>query len=79
MQKDLFQAISDPTRREIIDLLYDRALPVNEVADQFNISRPAISRHIKILKESGLLKTRKKDADDIADPIFSGSKKWRTG
>lgn len=60
MQKDLFQAISDPTRREIIDLLADRALPVNEVADQFDISRPAISRHIKILKESGLLKTQKK-------------------
>ena len=60
MHRDLFQAIADPTRREIIDLLADRPLSVNEVAEQFDISRPAISRHIKILNESGLLNTRNK-------------------
>lgn len=58
MAQDLFQAISDPTRREIIDLLAHRALPVNEVADRFDISRPAISKHIKILSECGLVTIR---------------------
>jgi len=58
MAQDLFQAISDPTRREIIDLLAHRSLPVNEVADRFDISRPAVSKHIKILSECGLVKVR---------------------
>lgn len=60
MQRDVFQAIADPTRREIIDLLANRSLPVNEVAEQFEISRPAVSRHIKILKECGLVVIQKK-------------------
>jgi len=60
MQRDVFQAIADPTRREIIDLLADQSLPVTEVADQFEISRPAISKHIKILNECGLVVIRKK-------------------
>lgn len=60
MQRDIFQAIADPTRREIIDLLAGRSLPVNEVAEQFDISRPAISKHIKILNECGVVVIRKK-------------------
>lgn len=60
MQRDIFQAIADPTRREIIDLIAHRSLPVNEVADQFEISRPAISKHIKILNECGLVVIQKK-------------------
>lgn len=60
MQRDVFQAIADPTRREIIDLLSTQSLPVNEVAEQFDISRPAISKHIKILNECGLVVIRKK-------------------
>lgn len=59
MQKDVFQAIADPTRREIIDLLADQSLPVNEVAKNFDISRPAVSKHIKILDECGLVVIRK--------------------
>lgn len=58
--RDVFQAIADPTRREIIDLLSDKALPVNEVAGNFDISRPAVSKHLKILDESGLMIIRKK-------------------
>ncbi len=58
MQRDVFQAIADPTRREIIDLLAGRSLPVNEVAEQFDISRPAVSKHIKILNECGLVVIR---------------------
>ncbi len=60
MQRDVFHAIADPTRREIIDLLAGRSLPVNEVANNFEISRPAISRHIKILNECGLVVIQKK-------------------
>lgn len=59
MQRDIFQAIADPTRREIIDLLAEQSLPVNGVAENFDISRPAISKHIKILNECGLVVIRK--------------------
>jgi len=55
MRRDVFQAIADPTRREIIGLLSQRSLNLNSVADQFNVSRPAISKHIKILTECGLV------------------------
>jgi DNA-binding transcriptional ArsR family regulator len=55
MRRDVFQAIADPTRRDIINLLAHRRLNLNAVAEQFNISRPAISKHIKILAECGLV------------------------
>lgn len=59
MPQDIFQAIADPTRREIIDLLAGRTLPVNDVAERFNMSRPAVSKHIKILNECGLVVIQK--------------------
>jgi DNA-binding transcriptional ArsR family regulator len=55
MRRDVFQAIADPTRREIIGLLSSRSLTLNGVAENFEISRPAISKHIKILTECGLV------------------------
>ena len=55
MRRDVFQAIADPTRREIIHLIARRALNLNAVAENFDVSRPAISRHIKILAECGLV------------------------
>jgi DNA-binding transcriptional ArsR family regulator len=55
MRRDVFQAIADPTRREIIHLLSSQTLNLNTVAGQFEISRPAISKHIKILTECGLI------------------------
>lgn len=55
MRRDVFQAIADPTRREIIGMLAQQSLNLNNVADQFSISRPAISKHIKILTECGLV------------------------
>jgi DNA-binding transcriptional ArsR family regulator len=55
MRRDVFQAIADPTRREIISLLASEQLNLNAIADKFEISRPAISKHIKILMECGLL------------------------
>ena len=59
MRRDVFQAIADPNRRAIIGLLAKQKLSVNAVAEYFPISRPAISRHIKILKECGLVIVRR--------------------
>jgi|SRR3954471_19787525 DNA-binding transcriptional ArsR family regulator len=58
MRRDVFQAIADPTRREIINLIAKRALNLNAVAENFDISRPAISKHIRILSECGLIDIR---------------------
>ena len=60
MRRDVFQAIADPVRRDIIGLLADEALTVNAVAKNFDISRPAISKHIRILKECGVITINKK-------------------
>ncbi|HEX6033480.1 MAG TPA: metalloregulator ArsR/SmtB family transcription factor [Anaerolineales bacterium] len=59
MRRDVFQAIADPNRRAIIGLLANQKLTVNAVAEHFSISRPAISRHIRILKECGLVVIRR--------------------
>ncbi len=60
MRRDVFQAIADPVRREIIDILANQELSVNEVAEKFNISRPAVSKHLKILDECGILSFEKR-------------------
>lgn len=59
-RRDVFQAISDPTRREIIHLIAKQSLNLNAIAENFDISRPAISQHIKILTECGLIEIRQK-------------------
>src|SRR5919109_1510566 len=55
MRRDIFHAIADPNRRAIIGLLAKKNLTINAVAEHFPISRPAISKHIKILTECGLV------------------------
>lgn len=55
MRRDVFQAIADPNRRAILVLLSQQRLTLNGVAENFRISRPAVSRHIRILKECGLV------------------------
>lgn len=55
MRRDVFQAIADPVRRDIIELLAKESLSVNDVAEKFDISRPAISKHLKILNECGII------------------------
>ena len=55
MRRDVFQAIADPTRRAIIHLIAQKSLNLNSVAEKFSVSRPAISKHIKILTECGLI------------------------
>lgn len=57
-RRDVFQAIADPNRREIISLIAKEKLTLNGVAEHFDVSRPAISKHIKILTECGLITIR---------------------
>jgi DNA-binding transcriptional ArsR family regulator len=54
-RRDVFQAIADPTRREIIDLLAHQAMNLNTIAEHFNITRPAISNHVRILHECDII------------------------
>ena len=58
MRRDVFQAIADPNRRAIIGLLARQRLTLSDLAKHFDISRPAVSRHIKILAECGLVVVR---------------------
>ena len=55
MRRDVFQAIADPVRRDIIEMLSAQAMTINEVAEKFEISRPAISKHLRILNECGII------------------------
>lgn len=55
MRRDIFQAIADPTRRAIIGLLALQAMTPNAVAAHFNSTRQAISKHIKVLTECGVI------------------------
>lgn len=55
VRRDAFQAIADPTRREIIQLLSKESLNLNGISENFKVSRQAISLHIKILHECGLV------------------------
>ena len=55
MRRDVFQAIADPVRRDIIELLSNQPLTVSEVAQKFAVSRPAISKHLKILNECDII------------------------
>jgi DNA-binding transcriptional ArsR family regulator len=60
VRRDIFQAIADPNRRQIIDLLSQKPMTLNAIAEKFQISRPAISQHIKHLTECGVVTIEKK-------------------
>lgn len=55
----VLQAIAEPRRRRILELVRDRELPAGEIAAQFDVTRPAISQHIRVLKRAGLLEERR--------------------
>lgn len=65
MRRDVFQAIADPTRRAIITLIAQRAMTPNSLAESFKISRQAISKHLKILMECGLIVVKKQGRERI--------------
>lgn len=56
MKQDIFQAIADPTRRAILTLIAIQALTPNALAEKFDMSRQAVSKHIKVLQECELIK-----------------------
>ena len=78
MRRDVFQAIADPTRREIINLLAHKSLHLNAVAERFDISRPAISKHIKILTECGLVQIRQQGRERYCEAQLSALREVAT-
>jgi DNA-binding transcriptional ArsR family regulator len=68
MRRDVFQAIADPTRRDIINLIAFKPMNLNAIADNFDVSRPAISQHIKILTECGLIAIKKQGRERYCEP-----------
>jgi len=66
-RRDVFQAIADPTRRQIINLLSQKSMSLNSIAENFRISRPAISQHIKILTECGIVIIRQQGRQRFCD------------
>ena len=67
-RRDVFQAIADPNRRAIIQLIANQKLTLNGVAEHFDISRPAISKHIKILTECGLIQITQQGRERYCEP-----------
>lgn len=66
-RRDVFQAIADPTRRAILGLLAQQSLPINMVAENFQISQPAISKHMRILTECGLVSITQKGRERLCE------------
>ena len=63
----VFKAIADPTRREILRLLRGGGRTVGDVASNFRTSRPAISKHLRLLRSAGLVRTRKSGTARICE------------
>ena len=89
MRRDVFQAIADPTRRAIIGLIALQAMTPNALAEHFNTTRQAVSKHIKILTECQILKQEQIGREiyyhfepdkmkEIADFIEPFRKMWDT-
>lgn len=54
-----FRAIAEPRRREILRIVRDRELPAGQIARHFDVTRPAISQHLRVLKDAGLITERR--------------------
>ncbi|NFN62477.1 winged helix-turn-helix transcriptional regulator, partial [Clostridium botulinum] len=57
---DAFKALSDNTRRKILDLLNEKDMTAGDIADYFQITKPSISHHLSILKQAGLVSDERK-------------------
>ncbi|MCE9598458.1 MAG: metalloregulator ArsR/SmtB family transcription factor [Spirochaetia bacterium] len=71
-RRDVYQAIADPTRRAIIVLLSDGSYNVNSIAENFKVSRQAISLHVKILTDCGLVSVRQVGRDRFCEAHLDG-------
>ena len=87
IRRDVFQAIADPVRREIIQRVAAEPLNLNSVAESFDISRQAISKHIQILTECGLVVITQKGRErfcevqlekltEVTDWVEQSRKQW---
>lgn len=66
-RRDVFQAIADPTRRAIIGMIAGESLNLNAIAGQFDMTRQAISLHIKILAECGLISIKQQGRERFCE------------
>jgi len=57
--QDVMKALADPTRREILNILKSGSLPATEIADRFRMSAAAVSKHLSILREAELVRSRR--------------------
>ncbi|MEQ9374305.1 MAG: metalloregulator ArsR/SmtB family transcription factor [Imperialibacter sp.] len=71
-RRDVFQAIADPTRREIIGMVAHQSLNVNSLAEKFDVSRQAVSLHVKILQECGLISIRQQGRERYCEARLEG-------
>jgi DNA-binding transcriptional ArsR family regulator len=69
-RRDVFQAIADPTRRQIISMVARQSLNLNAIADNFDMSRQAISLHVKILIECGLIHIKQQGRERFCEAQF---------
>ena len=72
-------AIADPVRRDILVMLRAQRLPAGQIADRFVISRPAVSRHLRVLRESGLVRdtlTGRQRLYELDPSRFAGLIEW---
>src|SRR5580700_3589502 len=67
MRRDVFQAIADPTRREILNMIAHQSLNVNSVAENFDVSRTAIYKHLKLLEECGMVTVKQKGRERMCE------------
>ena len=67
MRRDVFQAIADPTRSEILGMIAHKALNINSVSENFDVSRAAIYKHMKILAECGLLEIKQQGRERFCE------------
>jgi len=70
IRRDVFQAIADPTRREILGMIAHKSLNINSVTEQFDVSRAAIYKHMKILTECGLLEIKQHGRERFCEGKF---------
>ena len=76
---DAFQAIADPSRREILMLLTKDKLSINALAGNFDMSRPAVSKHVKVLYEAGLILIKDRGRErycELREEGFDEIKQW---
>jgi len=71
-RRDVFQAIADPTRRQIIDMVAQQSLNVNAIAEKFKVSRQAVSLHVKILNECGLISIKQQGRERCCEAKLNG-------